>query len=493
MRIPSVLTDTVCALLVVAGACAQARERVATELLAVQTPVNVRDWMAAHRSATFERYSEQASDLNVVGGTWCGVAREQFAWASAALTERAFFAVPPASELRLPGDDAPHPELTKQCVLGEVLIESPPGAGGLEKTLPQIQQDIARTLGRGRIFRADLSEPYALWNSAAWTQGLDWRSGGSRWVVAWSAKDRMLIGLALTAEAQKAAAIDWRGEIEAQAERALRFAAESGLPSGAVQRMQALISEVDKWQMTGPPREPPNIQTIAPFLVDWVKQSRRLEPEKRAKALYAADNVLVHVPLSTAPPASTDVPASVRVQEEEQETAPLRAKLAAAGADFVDADLAGGYEYNRDWIQEAFRVAPDSEAGQQAFLYLLTQSFHPSCCCAGQEEGFQEVIVRAPPYLREHPHWTIRTKVLLAIGDAYRDIIAVANGAGGDPFDAAKYMPQTKRAYHEALRYYREAMMTGPGSDAANEALRSAWALEVGIAPLTTRFVCIYD
>lgn len=176
----------------------------------------------------------------------------------------------------------------------------------------------------------------------------------------------------------------------------------------------------------------------------------------------------------------------------DEQTASLRAQLATVGAHFRYDELVAGYDYSRDWMRRAFRVAPDSEAGQQAFLFLLNTSLNPEYSCSA--ERFNDVIALAPSILKQHPHWAIRAEVLLAIGDAYRDIIAVANGVNGEASeDAAKYKKEVPHARREALRYYRAAVAAAPHSEAAKEAQKKARDLQAGMTPNHMRFFCYSD
>ncbi len=460
-------------------------DEVATELLAIRNGITVAEWTRTHPADTFSDYPEATRVQNVIEAAgWCTVATGTVSEAGTSFTRSAFFAVPDADTLRLPADDGPHPELAKQCVLGEVLVESQTEA--TEETAARIQAEITRVLGEGERFRANSTEPYALIGSSQWGNGQEWRSGGSRWVLA-SARRSGISGVALTAIAQQQAAAASRA-IDDQLREARRFAGQTGLPEADVQRMRRVIEEVEKWQHTAEPKKQPDMEELARFLVRWVSESRGMRPSERAAALYAADTALGWLPLYVPPNNGS----SSSKQQVDVATASLRQELGTAGAHFSYDELGGAYEFSRDWMQAAFRTAPDSEAGQQAFLFLLNASFEPGCCCSG--ETFEDVIRRAPQYLQQHPKWTIRADVLLAIGDAYRDIIGVANGANGDPFgDAAQYKPKAQEAYHEALRYYREAIRAAPRSDAGKEALRRAWSLEAGFIPYDTRFVCIYD
>ena len=177
-------------------------------------------------------------------------------------------------------------------------------------------------------------------------------------------------------------------------------------------------------------------------------------------------------------------------QETDSNIVKLKSQLIAAGAHFQYDELGASYSYDHAWMQEAFRAARHSVAGKKAFLFLLNHSFDPAGC----GDGFEDVIKQAPKYLREYSDPEVRAHILLALGDAYRDRIAVANDAGGDPFqEAAAYKKDIPQNYAAALRYYRRAIAAAPASAPAHQATTRAWALLAGIEPLDTRFLCIYD
>lgn len=266
--------------------------------------------------------------------------------------------------------------------------------------------------------------------------------------------------------------------------RAGTIAEASGLPGALVYQMRDVVHEVEEWQQGHRPLASIDLQQIASFLVQWVTTARQVTPAERAAALYAADVLLGWLYI----PADLD---RVSRHEVNQNVVHIKEQLTAAGAQFTYNELGASYSYQHDWVQEAFRTAPDSRGGKAAFLYILDAAFTPGGCPG---DGFEDVITRAPNYLRQYSDPEIRAHIFLALGDAYRDRIAVANGANGDPSqEAAQYKPQVQQNYAEALHLYRQAISASPGSDSAQKALVSAWALIAGLKPLDTRFVCVGD
>jgi hypothetical protein len=484
------MTRLVCSIALALGLCNLRAEDVTSDLLAVEKPITFMRWQRAHPGDSFQVQSSALDVQTPTSNSFCAVATAHWRISGVMLTRRIFFRIPDVNLLRVPADDGPHRELVGMCVVSEVLVQSDSVSSALDRLLPQLQSKLTRRIGLGRDFHTDLHDRYTLWGSGQWQHGMEWQRQGSRWVAAFDASHGGLISIALTAAAQDEASatssnLSGLGEDIRQLQA---YAAATQLSSPQVQRMQTLLDEADRWQRTGPPSQSPYVQRSAAFLVSWVEQCRQLPPDRHAAGLYTADILLDTLPFDI-PAKAGEGPGPKKV---DTATAEARTRLAATGAHFDNDPLGGTYAYAHNWLWEAFRAAPDSAPRQQAFLVLLDDAFHPSCCWSGN--GFEDVIRLAPQYLRDHPQWAIRGQVLLAIADAYRDRIAAANGANGDPFgDAAQYKQRANLAYHEALRYYRAALKNSVDKDSARQALTRAWALEAGISPVEARFVRIYD
>ena len=468
-------------------------ETLTSDLLAVEHPVTAGEWLRAHPKDTLQSNAAALDVRSLTGNPFCAVSTGQLKIAEETLNRQIFFRIPDLNVLRLPAGDGPNKDLTAKCVLSEIVVQSTDDVPSLEALLSRIQNDMLSTLGPGQSFYQGPREPYPIWVDFRGRGGTDWHRGGSRWISGIDTFRHQLIAIGLTAAAQRigASVNDALMRSTSEKMRAARsFAAATKLPPAEIQRMQNLleVDAVDQWPQTPSPKRRLEIPQAAAFIVNWVKQSRSLSPDRCAAGLYTADVVLTYLPLFISE--NTSAPLSRKALD--AATARIRSQLSGAGAHYEYNALGASYNYEHDWVQEAFKAAPDSLAGQQAFLFLLDQAFNPGCCWSGN--GFENVIKRAPQYLREHPQWNIRSQILLAIGDAYRDKIAIANGANGDPFgDAARLAPSGKESYREALRYYRAAVTASPGTDSANQALAEAWALEAGLPPLDTRFVRIYD
>jgi hypothetical protein len=127
------------------------------------------------------------------------------------------------------------------------------------------------------------------------------------------------------------------------------------------------------------------------------------------------------------------------------------------------------------------------------FLFQLANGFDPSGTCAAGAEGFRRVIQNGEKYLERVPASPIAADVHYQVGDAYRDIFALARGAAGDYADSSRYGAEAGPATLKALEHYRAAMRAGPASPAARAAWKRAWWIEAGLVPRDVRFYCIYD
>ena len=462
------------------GACSETEDvrTVVSDLLAVRNPVTVGEWLRTHPGGVFQDASAIESSTTFGNNslreipTFCGIVSSKENRAGT-LTIDAFFRIPDATSLHLPTSDSTQPGLLKQCVLSGMRVEMYAGRSADDALFTSIEHDLSRALGPG--------EPSLPAASASWEGSDAAGHGSSRWLIT---VDKGFTAQAITAAA-RALLTNERNPpgIFIELHRAHTLAESAGLPRDSVREMQQLITKIENWQHGRASIQSIDLQQIAPFLVRWVEASRHLPPARKAAGLFAADLVT----------GCLNIPASIdRVSQKELDEAIIRVKaqLATAGAHFHYDELGRCYSYDHDWVQEAVRRAPHSAAGKQAFLFILDRGFVPGGC---PSDG-SEVIARAPSYLREYSDPEIRAHISLALADAYRDRIAVVNGANGDPFQQADdYKRTVHEDYSQALRWYRESIKASPGSESAQRALTQAWALLAGLKPLDTRFVCIYD
>ena len=190
------------------------------------------------------------------------------------------------------------------------------------------------------------------------------------------------------------------------------------------------------------------------------------------------------VPGSDAPGSPSDTGAVIRA-------------LTSLGAGYVYGELGAAFEYTGNWLRAARTLDPGGPVGELAFLVQLEAGFgEPLCNGPHAGEWFRAVIDEGERYLRAPHDRAYTARVHLLVADAYRDIVALANGAAGDYADPSRYRSEEPAARARAVEHYRAAITAepglGPGSRRA--AWREAWRLLAGLAPADQlRFFCVYD
>ena len=94
-------------------------------------------------------------------------------------------------------------------------------------------------------------------------------------------------------------------------------------------------------------------------------------------------------------------------------------------------------------------------------------------------------------YLRQHRSTDVEARVHLMMGDAYRDIVALAAGQHGDTYaDSGIYKPQQANARSRAVAEYRAGLALDDKSDTLGIARERLRLLQAGEAPHDTSFYC---
>jgi len=111
--------------------------------------------------------------------------------------------------------------------------------------------------------------------------------------------------------------------------------------------------------------------------------------------------------------------------------------------------------------------------------------------CANGSDQFREVIRRGGEFLREHRSADVEARVHFMIGDAYRDIVALAAGLRGDNYaDPNDYKPEAADARTKAIASYRAGLALDDKSEVSKIARQHLRSLEAGEAPRNMRFYC---
>ena len=441
------------------------------ELWQLRPGITLGDWKGAHPDETITGTDTSAVSTQL--GEWCAAAQRTTPLGNRILTRSAFFYTPsPDSSLAL--RDSTGVDLVKDCRLGLIWVraevaDSSTAARVSDSLLSQLTQ----------AYGPAVTQPIHFYGSAMWTRAARYRKGDVTAVLGLRAGGP---GRTAPPAIITFAFLPWSG-LSLDGEGAGRYAPRdtvaldsaatiAHLDSALYAPLRALASA--SFADTAPvSRDPRGL--IAP-LQRWLQASAGLPLPRRAAALYVADRVLDHAMCGF----GICDPAQV---------AP-RASLEGMGARFVRSD---GYVSLHAWMDQARVIDRDSPLGQRIFLFQMASGFDPSGTCAAGSEGFRRVIQNGEHYLERVPASPIAAEVHFEVGEAYRDIVALARGAAGDYADSSRYGAEAGEAARKALEHYRAAMRAGAGSPAAQAAWRRAWWLKAGLAPRDVRFYCIND
>jgi hypothetical protein len=455
---------------------------ISRQLLALRPGMTAQVWLSRHPRDRFEPYP--SAERQGVQHEWCAVATASSG--PGQLVRHAYFYFPDTRTLTLPKDNVPHPELTMQCRLEEIRVEIKASRVILSGQLSEAKRQLERIFGNPLPFNSDYRKDALLEGSAGWMDGEEWHVQGSRWIVAIDPANGRFVGLALSQTANERDFISDSEPLEFSLAR--RFLGMSGMSQPDLDQMSELLGKSGTAMVT-----PPS-PAITPFLVRWVKQSAELPMESRSANFFVADaalrrNIYIRGP-NNDDKALADEPAA-------------REELRTAGANFQYDELGGDFTYVGEWLRAAWDVAPESEPGMAAFLFLLDSSFELGCCCPAGLTGYENVIRVGTQYLDTHPVSPIRVSVMLRVADAYKDEVILAFGyeltGFGAPtsqtigIDLPLPKPEELDAFKLALKFYREVIASTPDSEEGRQAKARAWRLMANAKVLPTRFVCLYD
>jgi hypothetical protein len=217
----------------------------------------------------------------------------------------------------------------------------------------------------------------------------------------------------------------------------------------------------------------------------WRSVTDSLSQTRRAAALLVADHVIRRTMYSVEPPAAgITMPAMV-------------AALSEVGAEYVDDHLAGSWLYDGNWLREARALDPRGPVGDLVLLLQLESGFAQPRC-GGGVDTYMRVIAEGVPLLGRVTDAEDRFRVTLALGQAYRDAVALAAGAA-DEYSPDSIGVDLSVARERAVHYYRLAITQhrdGLGRTQeinVRNAWSEAWRLQAGLAPAGLRYFCIYD
>ncbi|MGC4084665.1 MAG: hypothetical protein QM736_21755 [Vicinamibacterales bacterium] len=420
-------------------------------------------------------------------GPWCAKVVDETPFDDTVLRRSAYFYAPSLSaSSTLP--NASSAALRNQCRLGllETVVEFRDEQRA-EALGTQVRRALDAILGK-RVNDTPLWGGAANWRNSGW-----WITGEASVVTAvaptdYTGRPSPLQVLVLAAGPARGVGFDlappwWSGKLQYNFERerltsrildALALAAIGGTTEGEIRSLLSTIG-LNRPEIKRDPQGTPSDPTAA--LERWLTVTAALPASRRAAALLVADVVLAR----TAGPWGTEGGAS------------SRRRLGRHGATFQQGQSGDGFSYGRDWLKMAVRLAPQSQAGELAFITLLEMGFETSTCDAPNGEGFRAVIREGTNFLATHPAALTRAYVELLVGLAYADIVALAHGAESDYTRPRVYQREEAAARARAVEHLRAGLGGDIDATEAAEARNTMWRLLAGLAPWNTTFFYTCD
>jgi hypothetical protein len=449
---------------------------VALELWQLRPGVTLGDWK--NTSPDEPVSGADSSAIARYFGDWCAASQKRVTSGARTVTRTAFFYPPTPLDLTLPDSV---PDLVRRCLLGMIWVSvTEPDSLRAARLADSVKAQLAEAYG-GSAERTVSFFGSAFWTHVGWFRrdsvvGVSALRGNALMPAGDSARGaRVVLAFAfrpiagISVDSGSALAGPWIPGDTMTLDAAL---ATAGLDTALSAPLQALT------RPGAPSSGRPARELIRP-LSRWIQAAAALPLARRAAALYVADLVLERALCGYS------------LCELANRTG--RAPLEALGARFNASELGGGWVYTRSWLNQARLLDRDSRLGQGILLIQLANGFDFSGTCTEGAEGFRRVIENGERYLERMPNSPIAAEVHFLVAEAYRDIVALAHGAGDIYADSSLYGEEAGDAAARAIAHYREAMKAGINAPVARAAWRQAWWMKAGLAPRNARFYCIYD
>ena len=246
------------------------------------------------------------------------------------------------------------------------------------------------------------------------------------------------------------------------------------------------------WDHSNPSHQQIRGAEITARLRPWVEALQTLEPAKRAAALLIADRIVVieEEDGNLEPPDSEKPPAESKPSENRPKSE-AQLQLERIGARFSYDSTSERNLYGLNWLRQAYELDPNGRTGELAFLLLMERGFNTSPGCENGDELFRQVLRRGTEYLRQRRSTDVEARVHFMMGDAYRDIVALAAGQHGDTYaNSATYKPEEANARTKAIAEYRAGLVLDDKSEVSIIAKERLRGLQAGEAPHDTSFYC---
>jgi hypothetical protein len=214
-------------------------------------------------------------------------------------------------------------------------------------------------------------------------------------------------------------------------------------------------------------------------------------PELRPMLLLAADRLVSrwHLPEQRKLPSGTE--------------ARMKQLGETAGAHFAWNSQDDSWSYQHDLLWSAWRAAPQSEWGQDAFFLLLASGWDTSGVCHNGPEQFRTVIEQGKKFLAANPSSPLRLPVTYLMAQAYETWWSLSEWSSCSPvidlgpspcraaLASARYQSGAEAAREQAIANY-EALLAADPSTYGTPALRRRLArLKLGIDTNQRQFYCL--
>ncbi len=224
-----------------------------------------------------------------------------------------------------------------------------------------------------------------------------------------------------------------------------------------------------------PKLQPDQAVSLIALLERWLSASDKLNGIRKAAALLVADQVLDQM---------QDQIGTSSLEK----GGPRRQVLEKHGAIFFKSELEQSYIYAHSWLESARKIDADGPIGDLAFRIMMDMG-----CSRYGKFAYEDVIKQGEEYLGKNHDPIGSAEVELMVADAYRDIVALASGAGAYNENPGVYKEEAKGVRQKAVMHYRNALPLLQSSTQTSEAWYEAWRLIVGLPPANLRYQCVYD
>ncbi len=440
------------------------------------------EWRKARPADRVGRFEVKAADGHRGADTdWCARASATVRLADGGSVERTayFFAPERKTEQPLPPQDS-DPDLISICTLEHLWVEIMPPT---VETGTALAQQLRAALQQ-RFGAPETKAEVSFLGSAAWDQKSKWKNGNTLIVSAYDQTiggegRKRVLALVTTAVADKygfnfGVVKGFEDDYAPTRESLRRVERAAGLEE-QVAALEAFL-DASNPNREGAPQEPCGDGAELPkVLTRWLETAKQWEGQRRAAVLLVAD-------------LATTVSQKCYLDENQEAT---RGQLKALGAGLEYSPLGAAWVYTRSWLRQVVRTQPTGQIGEMAFVEWMGTGFREGCCCQG--ESPERVIKEGERYLQQKRTPETEAQVHFLLADAYRDIVALAGGAGMEYGSPEVYEPQAPQARLKALAHYRAGLKLESQSEQAQHAWREAWRLIAGLTTGETRFFCVYD